>query len=147
LVTGVLFEKYPTVQDSPSLIPKHWRTTSEVLVLSTPGPVSSGAAKKVVNDFGGQGAPNDAGVALVAGVDEQDANVCSDLGYGIATAVDVDTQVYRISWLELTKSRLLGKDRARLMKGDSAREGIDFAHQLIWHGQRLCFARKPNCAE
>ena len=23
---------------------------------------------------------------------------------------------------------------------------IRIGHQLIWHGRRVCFARKPNCA-
>jgi endonuclease-3 len=23
---------------------------------------------------------------------------------------------------------------------------IRFSHQVIWHGRRVCFARKPNCA-
>jgi endonuclease-3 len=24
---------------------------------------------------------------------------------------------------------------------------IQFSHQIIWHGRRVCYARKPNCAE
>ena len=23
---------------------------------------------------------------------------------------------------------------------------IRFSHQMIWHGRRVCFARKPDCA-
>jgi endonuclease III len=24
---------------------------------------------------------------------------------------------------------------------------IKFSHQMIWHGRRVCFARKPNCGD
>ena len=27
------------------------------------------------------------------------------------------------------------------------RSGSKFSHQLIWHGRRICAARKPKCAE
>jgi endonuclease-3 len=32
------------------------------------------------------------------------------------------------------------------MKVLPADRWIRLSHQLIWHGRRVCFARKPNCA-
>jgi endonuclease-3 len=56
--------------------------------------------------------------------------------------------VYRISRrLELTKSDTPEKIEQDLINVIPREKWIDFAHQLIWHGRKLCFARKPNCAE
>jgi len=34
-----------------------------------------------------------------------------------------------------------------LMKIIPQEKWIQFSHQLIWHGRRVCYARKPKCIE
>ena len=38
------------------------------------------------------------------------------------------------------------KIEQELMKVIPREHWIRFSHQLIWHGRRVCFARKPDCA-
>ena len=35
----------------------------------------------------------------------------------------------------------------KIMKLLPPEEWIDFSHRVIWHGRRLCTARKPKCGE
>jgi endonuclease-3 len=60
----------------------------------------------------------------------------------------VDTHVTRISRrLELTKNIDAPKIEQDLMKVIPPAKWILFAHQVIWHGRKLCVARSPKCAE
>ena len=45
--------------------------------------------------------------------------------------------------LRTTDPKDIEKD---LMKVIPQESWIRFSHQVIWHGRRVCFARKPNCA-
>jgi endonuclease-3 len=58
----------------------------------------------------------------------------------------VDTHVQRLSrLLGLTKNDDPKKIETDLMAVLSKEEWIDFSHRLIWHGRRVCAARKPAC--
>ncbi|MCU1309013.1 MAG: endonuclease / DNA-(apurinic or apyrimidinic site) lyase [Candidatus Angelobacter sp.] len=149
MVTPVLFTKYPTVQDFAKLDPEalepdirstgFFRNKAKSVV---------GAARKIVNDFGGKVPQTMQELLSLPGVARKTANVVLGSWFGIADGVVVDTHVYRISRrLELTKSDTPEKIEQDLMKVIPREKWIDFAHQLIWHGRKLCFARKPNCAE
>ena len=76
------------------------------------------------------------------------ANVVLGTAYGIAEGVVVDTHVQRLSLrLALTRKtdpKGIEQDLMRVLPPD---RWIRFSHQLIWHGRRVCFARKPNCGE
>jgi endonuclease-3 len=68
--------------------------------------------------------------------------------YGIASGVVVDTHVQRLSnRLELTKNQDPKKIEQDLMKILPQNKWIQFSHQLIWHGRRVCVARKPRCVD
>jgi endonuclease-3 len=149
MVTPVLFAKYPTVQDFASLEPEalepdirstgFFRNKAKSVV---------GAARKIVSDFGGKVPQTMEELLSLPGVARKTANVVIGSWFGIADGVVVDTHVYRISRrLELTKSDTPEKIEQDLMKVIPHEKWIDFAHQLIWHGRKVCFARKPNCAE
>jgi endonuclease-3 len=60
----------------------------------------------------------------------------------------VDTHVQRVSGrLDLTKNTDPKKIEQDLMQIIPQEKWILFAHQLIWHGRRVCVARKPRCIE
>jgi len=80
------------------------------------------------------------------GVARKTANVVLGTAFGIAEGVVVDTHVQRLSMrLALTRKtdpKGIELDLMRVLPQD---RWIRFSHQLIWHGRRVCFARKPNC--
>jgi len=80
------------------------------------------------------------------GVARKTANVVLGTAFGIAEGVVVDTHVQRLSMrLALTRKtdpKGIEQDLMRVVPQES---WIRFSHQLIWHGRRVCFARKPNC--
>jgi endonuclease-3 len=74
------------------------------------------------------------------------ANVVLGTAFGIASGVVVDTHVQRLAMrLGLTRQTTPEKIEQELMKVIPQDHWIRFSHQLIWHGRRVCFARKPDC--
>jgi endonuclease-3 len=148
-VTPELFRKYPTVEAFAALTPEQlepdirstgfFRNKSKSVV---------GAAKKIVEEFGGQ-VPNEIDKLLsLPGVARKTANVVLGTWFKQSEGVVVDTHVHRISRrLELTKENDPPKIEQDLMKIIPRDRWILFSHQIIWHGRKLCFARKPNCID
>jgi len=148
-VTPELFRKYPTVEAFAALSPEQlepdvrstgfFRNKSKSVV---------GAAKKVVAEFGGQVPLNMAELLTLPGVARKTANVVLGSWFKIAEGVVVDTHVHRISRrLELTKNSEPQKIEQDLMRVIPREKWILFAHQIIWHGRKLCIARKPKCVD
>jgi endonuclease-3 len=148
-VTPELFRKYPTVEAFAALTPEQlepdvrstgfFRNKSKSVV---------GAAKKIVADYGGQ-VPDDMEKLLtLPGVARKTANVVLGSWFKKAEGVVVDTHVHRISRrLELTTQNDPQKIEQDLMKIIPREKWILFSHQIIWHGRKLCIARKPKCAD
>ena len=88
--------------------------------------------------------------ALVAlpGVGRKTANVVLGVAFGVPEGVVVDTHVQRLSQrLGFTKETEPEKIEAELCK-KLPRDVWDIAsHTLIFHGRRVCFAKKPDCAK
>jgi endonuclease-3 len=107
-----------------------------------------GAAKKIVEEFGGQVPQTMEELLTLPGVARKTGNVVLGSGFGIASGVVVDTHVIRLSSrLDLTKHSDPKKIEQDLIKILPQEKWVIFSHQLIWHGRRLCVARKPRCAE
>jgi endonuclease-3 len=82
------------------------------------------------------------------GVGRKTANVVLGTAYGLASGVVVDTHVSRLSQrLGLTKHTDPTKIEQDLMGLVPKREWVNFAHEMIEHGRRICIARKPKCPE
>lgn len=148
-VTPELFRKYPTVEAFAALSPEalepdvrstgFFRNKSKSVV---------GAAKKIVADFGGQVPDEMDQLLTLPGVARKTANVVLGTWFKKGVGVVVDTHVHRISRrLELTKENEPQKIEQDLMKVIPQEKWILFSHQIIWHGRKLCYARKPRCAE
>jgi endonuclease III len=107
-----------------------------------------GASKAIVEKFGGQVPRTMKEILTLPGVARKTANVVLGTAYGIASGVVVDTHVIRLSRrLDLTCQEDPKKIELDLMSILPKEKWIEFSHQLIWHGRRVCFARKPKCAE
>ncbi len=148
-VTPELFRKYPTVEAFAALTPEQlepdvrstgfFRNKSKSVV---------GAAKRLVADFGGQVPLNMEDLLTLPGVARKTANVVLGSWFKIAEGVVVDTHVHRISRrLELTTNTEPQKIEQELMRIIPREKWILFAHQIIWHGRKLCIARKPKCVD
>jgi endonuclease-3 len=149
MVTPVLFEKYPTVQDFATLEPEQlepdirstgfFRNKSKSVV---------GAARKVVADFGGNVPQTMEELLTLPGVARKTANVVLGTWFKKNEGVVVDTHVTRISRrLELTKQEDARKIEEDLMPIIPRERWTDFSHEVIWHGRKLCVARSPKCAD
>src|ERR1700733_7015629 len=148
-VTPELFRKYPTVEAFAALMPEQlepdvrstgfFRNKSKSVV---------GAAKKIASDFGGQVPLKMQDLLTLPGVARKTANVVLGTWFKIADGVVVDTHVHRISRrLELTTNNDPQKIEQDLMRVIPREKWILFAHQIIWHGRKLCIARKPKCVD
>jgi endonuclease-3 len=105
-----------------------------------------GASRAIVERHGGQVPRTMAELCELAGVARKTANVVLGTGFGLAEGIVVDTHVLRLAQrLALTRSSTPEKIEQDLMTIIPRKRWIQFAHQLIWHGRRCCFARRPDC--
>jgi endonuclease-3 len=107
-----------------------------------------GASKSILEKFGGQVPRTMEEILTLPGVARKTANVVLGTAFGIASGIVVDTHVLRLSKrLDLTRNEDPKKVEQDLMQIIPREKWIQFSHQLIWHGRRVCAARKPKCAE
>jgi endonuclease III len=110
-----------------------------------------GAAERVLSDFGGKvpGTMNE--LLTLPGVARKTANVILNEAFGKSVGVVVDTHVIRISGLlGLVSKKFVAvknavKIEAELIKIVPKKDWRNISHLLIWHGRRICIARKPQC--
>jgi endonuclease-3 len=148
-VTATLYPKYPT--------PKHFAYANPLELEQDIRPTGFfrnktksiiGASRMIVEELGGE-VPQTMEVLLtLPGVARKTANVVLGTGFGVASGVVVDTHVQRLSArLDLTRNTDPKKIEQDLIQVIPQEKWILFAHQLIWHGRRVCVARKPKCIE
>ena len=107
-----------------------------------------GASKAILEQFGGQVPRTMEEILMLPGVARKTGNVVLGTAYGIASGVVVDTHVLRLSKrLDLSRNEDPKKVEQDLMAILPREKWIQFSHQLIWHGRRVCHARKPKCIE
>jgi endonuclease-3 len=148
-VTPGLFKKYPTVEAfakaSQDELADDIRSTG---FFNNKARSVIGAARKVVETYGGIVPKTMEQLLGVPGAARKTANVVLGTAYNISSGVVVDTHVQRIALrLDLTKNTDPVKIEADLIKIIPQDKWILFAHQTIHFGRTICVARKPRCAE
>jgi endonuclease-3 len=148
-VTQTLYKKYPTPEAfayaNPSELEQEIRPTG---FFRNKTKSIMGASKAIIERFGGQVPRTMEELLTVPGAARKTSNVVLGTAYGIASGIVVDTHVIRISnRLDLTRNEDPKKIELDLMKVIPKEKWILFSHQIIWHGRRVCKARKPMCAE
>ena len=107
-----------------------------------------GACSMLVDEFHGQVPKTMDELLKLPGVARKTANVVLGVAYGIPAGVVVDTHVTRVSRrLGLTKQKDAVKIEQDLMELVPRKDWIIFSHLLIFHGRRICKARRPLCEE
>lgn len=103
--------------------------------------------RTLVEEFDGK-VPEDFDTLLkLPGVGRKTANVVSSVAFN-RPAIAVDTHVFRISnRLKLATGETPMEVEQGLMKAIPKEKWSDAHHWLIWHGRKICKARKPLCLE
>jgi len=84
-------------------------------------------------------------LTALPGVGRKTANVVLSNAFGIP-AIAVDTHVFRVSnRLGLASAKDVEETERQLMQNIPRDKWSDAHHWLIWHGRRVCAARRPAC--
>lgn len=147
MVTPELFRKYPTAANlANAKLGDVEKIIQSCGFFRAKAKSLTGMAKGLVEKCDGE-VPRDLDTLVdLPGVGRKTANVVLGTAYGLPTGVVVDTHVRRVSnRLGLTTSsnpEIIERDLQALLP---PKEWIMYSHRLIWHGRKVCFARKPNC--
>jgi len=147
-VTPALFAAYPTAQAyAEADIEELQEEVRPTGFFRNKAKNIQGAARRIVEAYDGQVPSEMDDLITLPGVARKTANVVLGCAYHIADGVVVDTHVKRLSnRLGLTAESNPEKIERDLMNLVPQEEWIDIGHLLIFHGRRVCAARKPNCA-
>jgi endonuclease-3 len=149
MVTPELFRRFPT----PQTMMKATLPELEELIRTTgffrnKAKSIQGAARKIVEEFGGEVPQTLAELTTVPGAARKTANVVLGVSFGKAEGVVVDTHVFRISRrLQLAKGETAQAVEQELMKVLPRDRWISYSHQVIHHGRQVCIARSPKCKQ
>jgi len=104
--------------------------------------------RKIVHNFGGEVPDNMDDLLTLNGVARKTANVVLGDWFKTPQGVVVDTHVKRLAnRLKLTKQQAPEKIERDLIALTEQSDWVQLSHLLIFHGRRICDARKPRCAE
>ena len=149
LVTPVLFARYP---DARALAAAD-QADVEAIIRSTgffrnKAKSLIGMAQAVVADHRGRIPRTMEELRVLPGVGRKTANVILGNAYGINEGITVDTHVGRLSrLLGLSSHEDPEKLEQDLMPLVPREKWTLVSHLLIFHGRRVCIARRPRCAE
>ncbi len=154
LVTPKLFARYKKVEDYANaktaefekrIFPTGFYRNKTKNIL--------GAAKMLVKDFNGKLPDNMAELLKLPGVARKSANVILNNAFKKNEGVVVDTHVMRLSGrmgfvpVKLAKAKNAVKIERELMKKVPQKDWGKFSDYMVFHGRRICTARKPKCNE
>lgn len=107
-----------------------------------------GFARGLMTEHGGEVPSSMAELSALPGVGRKTANVILGNAFGIDEGVVVDTHVKRLSTLlGFTKQKTPEKVETDLMQLFPSDQWTMLSHLLIWHGRRVCIARRPRCPD
>jgi endonuclease III len=147
IVTASLFRKYRKPEDYAAVAREELeRDINSVTFFRNKAKSIQEASRLLIEKYNGQIPQTLEDLVELPGVGRKTANVVLGTAFGIPTGVVVDTHVSRLSQrLGLTENKQPEKIEADLIELLPKKEWIDFSHRLIWHGRRICPARKPLC--
>ena len=149
LVTPELFQRFPSAELLAMADPREleqlikptgfFRNKTKSLL---------GMAGGLLDRFGGQVPPRMEDLVTLPGVGRKTANVLLGTAFDTPVGVVVDTHVGRVSRrLGLTRLTDPVKVERVLMRLFPQKNWTLLSHLLIFHGRRVCVARRPRCAE
>lgn len=148
IVTKELFKKYRTPKDYASANLKEF----EEEIRSTgfyhnKAKNILAAVNKIVKDYNGAVPDSMEKLITLPGVARKTANVVLNGAFGKSEGIVVDTHVFRLTQrLGISKEKQPEKIESELMKIVPQDQWTAYGYLLIFHGRRICAAKKPNCA-
>jgi endonuclease-3 len=148
-VTPTLFERWPSAADLAGARPRElekvirptgfFRNKTTSLI---------GMARAVVDEHGGEIPDTMEALVDLPGIGRKTANVILGNAFGKDEGVVVDTHVRRLSRrLRFTTHEDPKKIEKDLMDLFPRERWTMLSHILIFHGRRVCVARRPRCEE
>lgn len=148
-VTPTLFARWPTPAHLATAPPREiekvirptgfFRNKTRSLI---------GMARAVVNEHGGEIPDTMEALVELPGMGRKTANVILGNAFGKSEGVVVDTHVRRVSRrLRFTTHDDPKKIEKDLMDLFPRERWTMLSHLLIFHGRRICVARRPRCEE
>lgn len=146
-VTPILFARFP---DARALAEADSAEVEEIIYSTgfyrNKAKNIQNAARRLVEIYSGEVPAEMDDLLTLGGVARKTANVVLGNAFNIAEGVVVDTHVKRLAErLALTVEATPEKIERDLMTLTPRKEWVALAHLLIFHGRRVCSARKPNC--
>ena len=146
-VTRELFEKYRAAEDyaavDPAQLEQDIRPTG---FYRNKARSLQGMARALLERHGGEVPRTMAELVALPGVGRKTANVVLGNAFGVDEGIVVDTHVRRVSnRLGLTEEKDPEKIERDLLRVVPREDWTIFSHLLIFHGRRVCKARKPDC--
>jgi len=148
MVTPELFRRFP----SPSALAAAPQAEVEEIIRTTgffraKAKSLIGMAGAITDRHGGEVPSTMEALVVLPGVGRKTANVVLGNAFDINVGVVVDTHVGRLAnRLGLTSESDPLKVEQSLMRLFPTGQWTMLSHLLIWHGRRVCDARKPRCS-
>ena len=147
LVTKELFRKYRSAADyaraRQSQLEREIKSTG---FFRNKAKSIRACCKVLVEQYDGQLPEDIEALVEMPGIGRKTANVVLGTALGIASGIVVDTHVARLSRrLGLTENKDPKKIEQDLIQQIPKKHWVEFSHQMIDHGRRICSARKPKC--
>lgn len=148
-VTPHLFARYPDAERLSKALPEEVAKLLSSLGMGMYNQKAKnivGLSKKLIEMHGGQVPRTLDELTALPGVGRKTANVVLGVAWGTPEGVVVDTHVQRLSqrlgWSKHTAPNRIEEDLCALFP---KRDWDMISHTLIFHGRRICTARKPAC--
>lgn len=145
-VTPALFARYPTAADYAAAD----REELESMIASTgffrqKAATLQGIGQRLCDDYDGQVPADLEALVALPGVGRKTANVVLGNAFGVP-GITVDTHVGRLvrrfGWTDLTDPVKVEHAIGELFP---ATDWTMLSHYVVWHGRRICHAKKPAC--
>ena len=144
-VTETLFKKYKNVNDFANTDPATLeKDVSSVNFYRNKARNIQNAARIIIEKFNGEVPRTMEDLISLPGVARKTANIVLYNVFGIIEGIAVDTHVIRLTGrLGLTKNEDPVKIEKDLMEVVPKKEWGNITHLLIFHGRKICQAKKP----
>ncbi len=145
-VTDVLFEKYP---DAASIAAMEEEELQQIIrrigMYRTKTKNVLNLSRTIMEEYNGEVPGDYEKLVRLPGVGRKTANVVLANGFG-EQRIAVDTHVFRVAnRIGLVEEPDVLKTELSLMKALPKNKWTHMHHALIWHGRRVCDARRPQC--
>ncbi len=148
-VTENLFKKYKSSKDYADVpLETLQKDVSSINFYRTKAKNIHESAKMIIQNFNSKVPATMEELITLPGVARKTANIILSSAYGINEGIAVDTHVKRLAnRLGLTKNEDPVKIEKDLMELTPKSEWGNLSHLLIFHGRKICQAKKPNHKE